>query len=87
LNEWEILAAVLAAGLGPCVAVAVLGSVGDALIALEIAGVLVITALLALAEGLQRQPFVDLALVLAPLSLIGTLVIARLLERELEDER
>ena len=36
-----------------------------------------------LAEGLQRQPFVDLAVVLAPLSLVGALVYPRLMERHI----
>jgi multisubunit Na+/H+ antiporter MnhF subunit len=36
-----------------------------------------------LSEGLQRQPFVDLALVVAVLSVLGGMVIARLLEDNL----
>lgn len=83
MNEWEILAAVLAAALVPCLGVAAWASVAGALVALEIAGTLASTALMALAEGLQRQPFVDLALVLAFLSIVGTLAIARLIERDL----
>lgn len=83
MNEWEILAAVLAAALVPCLAVAMWASVAGALVALEVAGTLASTALMALAEGLQRQPFVDLALVLAFLSIVGTLAIARLIERDL----
>jgi multisubunit Na+/H+ antiporter MnhF subunit len=83
VNEWEILAAALIAALVPCLAVALRCGVADALVALEIAGTLTSTALMALAEGLQRQPFVDLALVLAFLSIAGTLALARLIERDL----
>jgi multisubunit Na+/H+ antiporter MnhF subunit len=83
MNEWEIVAAVLGAGLVGCVAVCALTDAADGLVALEIAGTLVSTILMALAEGLQRQPFVDLAVVLAPLSLIGAFVFARLLEHDL----
>ena len=54
----------------------------DALVALELASGLAVSALLTLAEGFQRQPFVDLALVLAFLSLIGSVVFARFLEAD-----
>jgi multisubunit Na+/H+ antiporter MnhF subunit len=83
VNEWEILAAALIAALVPCLGVALRCGIADALVALEIAGTLTSTALMALAEGLQRQPFVDLALVLAFLSIAGTLALARLIERDL----
>ena len=38
------------------------------------------TVMMLLSEGLQRQPFVDLAVVSAALSLLAALVIVRLLE-------
>ena len=83
MNEWEIAAAVLAAGLLPALAVAALAGVAEGLVALEIAGTIVSTILMVLSEGLQRQPFIDLALTLALLSLVGGLALARLLERDL----
>jgi len=82
MNQWEIIAAVLAAGLVGCGAVATFAGVGDALVALEIAGTLSTTILMALSEGLQRQPFIDLALIVAVLSLLGSFVFARMLEDE-----
>jgi len=82
MNEWEIAAAVLAACLLPCAAVCALAGVGDALVAMEIAGTLAVTILMALAAGLRRQPFVDLALTLAILAILGPLAIARLLEHD-----
>jgi multisubunit Na+/H+ antiporter MnhF subunit len=83
VNQWEIVAAVLGAGLIPCLAVCALAGVTHALAALELGGVLLTTILLALSEGLQRQPFIDLALIFALLSLIGSLAFARLMERDL----
>jgi multisubunit Na+/H+ antiporter MnhF subunit len=83
VNEWEIAAAVLGFALIPCLGVCLLAGIGDALAALEIAGVLVTTILVLLAEGFHRQAFVDLAVVLAPMALIGSLVFARLMERNL----
>jgi multisubunit Na+/H+ antiporter MnhF subunit len=59
----------------------VLFGVLDALVALELMGVLSTVELMLLAEGTHRQPFIDLALVLAVMSFIGALAFARLLER------
>ena len=83
MNEWEIAAAVLGFALIPCVLVAVLLPPPHGLVALEIAGVLVCTILMLLSEGFHRQPFIDLAVVLAPMALVGALVFARVMEREL----
>jgi multisubunit Na+/H+ antiporter MnhF subunit len=83
MNEWEIVAAVLAGSLLPCLGVCVLAGVADGLVAMEIAGTIVATILMVLAEGLQRQPFIDLALTLAILAIVGTLAIARLLEHDI----
>ena len=51
--------------------------------ALELAGVIAPLVLLLMAEGFHRQPFADLALVLAFLSFAGSLAYARFLERRL----
>jgi multisubunit Na+/H+ antiporter MnhF subunit len=83
VNEWEIAAAVLGFALIPCVGVCLMGEASDALAALEVAGVLVTTILVLLSEGFHRQPFIDLAVVLAPMALIGSLTFARLMERNL----
>ncbi len=83
MNEWEIAAAVLAFALVPCLVVCLVCEAPTGLVALEIASVLVITILMLLSEGFHRQPFVDLAIVLAPLALIGSLTFARLMERQL----
>jgi hypothetical protein len=83
MNEWEIAATVLGFALIPCVAVALLAPPRHGLAAMQLASVLVSTILMLLAEGFHRQPFVDLAVVFAPMSLVGGLTFARLMERHL----
>ncbi len=83
MNEWEIAAAIIAAAIIPCLGVCLLASVASALAALELAGTLASTALMALCEGIHRQPFVDLALLFALLSMLGAFAFARLMERDL----
>jgi multisubunit Na+/H+ antiporter MnhF subunit len=83
MNEWEIAALVLGAATVPCLGVCVLGRVTSALAALELAGTLLSSALMALCEGFHRQPFIDLALLFALLSMIGAMVFARLMEGQL----
>ena len=82
MNEWEIAATVLTAAIAPCVGVCVFATAASALAALEVAGTLATTALIALSEGFHRQPFIDLAVVLAVLSVVGSLAIARIMEGE-----
>jgi multisubunit Na+/H+ antiporter MnhF subunit len=83
MNEWEIGAAVLGAGLIPCLLVCLLAEETSALAGLEVASVLLASALMMLAEGLHRQSFIDLALIFALLSMLGSLAFARLMERDL----
>jgi multisubunit Na+/H+ antiporter MnhF subunit len=83
MNEWEIAATVLGFALIPCLVVCVAASTASALAAFQVAGVILSTILMLLAEGFHRQPFIDLAVVLAPLSVVGALTFARLMERHL----
>ncbi len=83
MNEWEIAAAVLAFALIPCAVLALLAPPPHGLAALQVASVLLATILVLLSEGFHRQPFVDLAVVFAPMSLVGSLLFARLMERDL----
>ena len=83
MNEWEIAAAVLGFALIPCALVCLLRPPPDGLVALQLASVIICTILVLLCEGFRRQPFIELAYVLAPMSLIGSLVFARLMERHL----
>jgi multisubunit Na+/H+ antiporter MnhF subunit len=83
MNEWEIAAVVLIAAAVPCLGVCLLAGAMSALAALEVAGTLAVSVLMLLSEGFQRQPFIDLALVLALLGVIGAMVFARLMESDL----
>jgi multisubunit Na+/H+ antiporter MnhF subunit len=83
MNEWEIAAAVLAGAILPCLGVCALSDAVNALAGLELAGTILASALMALCEGFHRQPFIDLALVFALLSMLGAFVFARLMERDL----
>lgn len=83
MNKWEIAAAILAAAIVPCFAVCVFSAAIDALVALELSGTLLSSALMALCEGFHRQPFIDLALLFALLSMLGAFAFARLMERDI----
>jgi multisubunit Na+/H+ antiporter MnhF subunit len=81
MNAWLIATTVLLAGLLPCLWVAVRGTIVGALAALELASTITTLALLLIAQGMRRDPFMDLALVSAVLSFAGALAFARFLER------
>jgi multicomponent Na+:H+ antiporter subunit F len=83
MNEWEVIAAILGVALVPCVLVCLLARPAAGLVAVEIAGTVLATILMLLSEGFRRQPFIDLAVTLAVLSVVGALILARLLERDL----
>jgi multicomponent Na+:H+ antiporter subunit F len=81
MNEWLIGAVVLlAGGLVPLTIAGLTTDVMAAAAALNLAGPVATLILLLLAEGFHRQPFVDLALVLAVMSFIGSVIVARFLE-------
>jgi multicomponent Na+:H+ antiporter subunit F len=82
MNEWLWAAAALTVGLAALLVVALRGRRIDGVIALEAAGTDVALIMLLLAEGTQRQPFVDLALVAAVMSFAGTIVFLRFMERD-----
>jgi multisubunit Na+/H+ antiporter MnhF subunit len=83
MNEWEIAATVLAFALIPCGALVLLAAPTVGLAGLQVAAVLLSTILVLLSEGFHRQPFIDLAVIFAPMSMIGSLLFARLMERQL----
>ena len=81
MNEWLIAAtALLLGGLVPLVIAGLTRDTMAAAAALNLAGPVAALILLLLAEGLHRQPFVDLAVVLAVVSFIGSVIVARFLE-------
>jgi multisubunit Na+/H+ antiporter MnhF subunit len=81
VNVWLIAVAVLLTGLVPCVWVAMRGTIMSAMAALELASTITTLALLMIAQGMRRDPFMDLALVSAILSFAGALTFVRFLER------
>ena len=80
MSEWEIAAVVLTGAALPCLGVCVFADAIDALAAFEVASTLATTTLMMLSEGFHRQPFIDLAVVLAVLSVLGSLAFARMME-------
>jgi len=81
MNEWILVVVVLLiGGIVPCLVVCVRASAMEGLVALQLAGEIAALVLLLLAEGFQRQPFADLALILAVLSFVGSLVFIRFME-------
>lgn len=83
MNRWLVGAAVLlVAGMLPAVVVAGRGGVLDRLAGLAMAGVVATLEMLLLSEGYQRSSYLDVGLVLATLSLTGSLVFARLVVRQ-----
>ena len=82
MNGWLWAAAALTAALVPLTVVAVRRPLVDAVVALEVAGSDAVLILMLLSEGTHRQPFIDLALVLALVSFAGAVAFVRFL-REL----
>jgi multisubunit Na+/H+ antiporter MnhF subunit len=77
VNEWLWAAAVLTVALTVLVVVAIRRPLLEGVVALEAAGVNAALVLLMIAEGTRRQPFGDLALVLAVTSFAGALAFLR----------
>ncbi|WP_329395996.1 MrpF/PhaF family protein [Streptomyces melanogenes] len=84
MNGWLWTATVLlAAGFGPVVWAVSTGPVGRRVVAQNFGTSAVCLVMLLLAQGYQRPSYTDLALVLAVLGPVGTLVYARLLADDL----
>ena len=81
MNEWLVGALVLLVALLPLLGVSVFSSAVDGLVALQVAGTTAALILFLLSEGIQRQGFADLAIVLALLSFGGSLGFSYFLER------
>jgi len=81
MNEWLIAATVLIAALVPLAVVCARSDPIEGVVAMQLAGVVAALVLLLLAAGTDRQPFADLSVVLALLSVAGSLAYARYLER------
>ena len=80
MNVWLAAALALLAVPLACGFVCFRGAALSGLVALELASTTTTVELMLLAEGLHRQPFMDLALVLAVMGFVGSLAFARLME-------
>ena len=80
MNVWLIAALVLLPALLACGVVCFRSSALSGLVAMELASAISVVELMLFSEGLHRQPFVDLALVLAVMVFVGSLMFARFLE-------
>jgi len=81
MTGWFVAAAVLVAALIPCGWVCLRRTFEEGVVAVQLAGTIAELALLVLAEAERREPFGVLAVVLVALSLAGTLIFMRFLER------
>jgi multisubunit Na+/H+ antiporter MnhF subunit len=80
VNAWLWAAAVLVAALVPLVVLCARLPAPEGVVAIEAAGADAVLALLLIAEGTDRQPFGDLALVLAVVSFVGGTAYLRFVE-------
>ena len=80
MNGWLWGATVLVAALVPLAVLCVRLPAPEGVVAIEAAGVDAVLALLLIAQGTDRQPFGDLALVLAVVSFVGAIAYLRFVE-------
>jgi multisubunit Na+/H+ antiporter MnhF subunit len=80
VNGWLWAAAVLMAALVPLAVLCVRLPAPEGVIVLEAAGIDAVLALLLIAQGTSRQPFGDLALVLAVVAFVGAIAYLRFVE-------
>lgn len=81
MNSWLVASLVLGCGFVPCAAICSRADLASAVAALNLASVLAVALLMTMTVAFGRQPFIDLAVVLAPMSLVGSLAFVRFLER------
>ena len=81
MNAFTIAATALLVGLVPLGAVATLRRPIDGLVALELAGAILVLVLLCFAEGFHRGTYYTVPVVAAAMSWIGGLVFTRFLGR------
>lgn len=81
MSIWMAASIALMAGFVPCTLACLRRDVAAVLAVLNVAGVLTVVLLVTLSVEFARQSFVDLAVVLAPISIGGSLAFVRYLER------
>jgi multicomponent Na+:H+ antiporter subunit F len=81
VSAWTIAAVALLAAYVPALVVCLKGPPMDRLVGFQMSGIVTVFGMLVLAEALSRPNFVDLAFLLALLSLPGGLALSRVMER------
>ena len=81
MSIWMAASIALMAGFVPCTLACLRREVAAVLAALNVASVLTVLLLVTLSVEFTRQSFVDLAVVLAPISIGGSLAFVRYIER------
>jgi multisubunit Na+/H+ antiporter MnhF subunit len=79
MSPWTAAAVVLLVALVPLGYLLVRAPLADALVALELAGTMVVLVLVFLAQAFSRPSYYVVPMTLAPLSLLGGLLFARFL--------
>jgi multisubunit Na+/H+ antiporter MnhF subunit len=80
MSVWLAASIALSCGIGLCLLACVRADAAAALAALNVASVTAVLALVTMTVAFARQPFIDLAVALAPLALAGSLAFVRYLE-------
>jgi multisubunit Na+/H+ antiporter MnhF subunit len=81
VNGWLLAALVLLAAELPCFVVVFRGAAVERLAGLQATGVLNTLVVLVLSVGFQRSIYANVAIVLAALNVVASVVMARMLER------
>ncbi len=83
MNVWMLCAVVLVVAWLPCLAVCLLATEWDALVAVQLGSTVLTSVLMLLSIAYQRQPFIDLSLAFVLVSVVGSVAFARTMETEL----
>jgi multisubunit Na+/H+ antiporter MnhF subunit len=81
VNEWLAASLVLTVGFVPCALVCIRADLGSSVAALSVASTLAVVLLVTMTIAFRRTSLIDLAVVLAPMAVIGSLAFVRFLER------
>lgn len=81
MSVWLVASIALTVGLLACALACVRAEASAGLAALNVGGVTSVMLMVTLTEAFQRQPFIDLAIVLGALSMGGSLAFVRYLDR------
>lgn len=85
MSPWLLASILLSGGLMACALACLRADPPAAVAALNVASVVSVMLMVTLTEAFNRQPFIDLAVVMAPLSMVGSLAFARYLARRAHD--